>query len=88
MRYLIFIGLKVVELSAIVFPWFIGWFSYRLTGWIILSNPQPYNYFDFWVAGLMYLIFIALAFVVACLIAMAIEANYKKACELESKWFK
>lgn len=79
----IFIGLKIAEISSIVFiPYFIGVLDKNTVQWTFYDFGNVV--FDLWVAGFMYLISLV---IIACLVVLSyavIQVNWKWAKKINS----
>ena len=85
-RILIFIGMKVVEIGALVFvPWGVGKLAW------VLGSPIGNRGLDWsgssgmWLYGLMHLCVLLLVLMVCAIVGLILRANWLKATERAGK---
>ena len=81
-RVFVFIGLKVAELSAIVFgPYFLGML---VSKWPWLCSVTRLDLMPHWIAGIMFIFILFAVFLLVALVAMFCIKNWeltKKICK-------
>ena len=76
-RVFVFIGLKVAELSAIVFgPYFLGML---ISKWPWLCSVMRLDEMPYWIAGFMFILILFMVFFLAALVAIFCDKNWELA---------
>lgn len=84
-KVLIFIGLKIAEISAIVFiPYFIGVFDKNTVQWLHRPEWQGGSFFYTWFNGLGYILYLAAGSCGIALIGLVIVGNWKWAKKISN----